>query len=110
LKDIEDARDALEGTYLIRLYAEFQGLLKHQLAANHPATKIPPNSNADWLVSRVLRAEGIKADPALRARLDSVRDYRNDLAHQNNVPQMLTFQEALSTLNTLVAKLSEPLA
>ena len=105
IRDVERSRDGLEATYFIRLHAEFEGLLKEHLKTQHPHIRLPPNPKVDWLLSRVLKAEGIIVDPTLRKELDVIRAYRNDLAHHENPAVVLTFYVALSNLNRLVARL-----
>ncbi len=39
--DFVRAEQNLEATYFIRLYAEFEGVLKDHLATNHPRIKVP---------------------------------------------------------------------
>lgn len=101
----------MEATYFIRLYAEFEGILKDHLATNHPAVRVPDKPKVDWLINRVIRAESIAIEPPLRAKMNAVRDYRNALAHrkQKIVPGIVTFTDALSRLNTFLARLPEPL-
>lgn len=110
-KHFQAARANLEITYFIRLYAEFEGVLKDHMATNHPAVVVPDRPKVDELISRVRRAEGFLIDPVLRARLDEVRDYRNSIAHSGRravVP--VTFAQALSRLNTFLAKLRDPVS
>jgi hypothetical protein len=97
-------------TYLIRLSAEFEGILKHHLVSNHPDVAVSKDAKVDWLVSRVLKAEGLKLDAVLRSNLKSVRDFRNGFAHSGLMPPAtFTFDAALSWFNTFLAKLPDPL-
>ncbi len=107
----------LERTYFIRLFAEFEGILKDHLDTNHPAArwkgslriavrdKIEVNEN----ITLVLRENGLTIPTDERQRLLDVRGYRNSIAHLNlTTPPIITFGDALSRLNTFVAKLPAP--
>lgn len=100
----------VEATYFIRLYAEFEGILKDHLATNHPVLAVPDKPKVDWLISRAARAEGITIDSSLRRRMDNARDYRNSIAHRTRaaVPA-IALVDALSTLNRFLAKPPDPL-
>jgi len=99
----------VEATYFIRLYAEFEGILKDHLATNHLSLAVPDKPKVDWLISRVTRAEAITIDPKLRRKMGDARDYRNSIAHRTRaaVPAV-TLVDALSTLNRFLARLPEP--
>ena len=64
--DFAEAGSHVERTYFIRLYAEFEGILRDHLATNHPSMTVPDKPKVDWLVTRVAKAEGFKIDPNLR--------------------------------------------
>ena len=101
----------LEATYFIRLYAEFEGVLKDHLAANHAHIKVPEKPKVDWLLTRVLQMEALSLEQPLRMRLDAVRDYRNSITHQvRKVVLRVAFADALAVLNTFLARLPEPLS
>ncbi len=61
-KDFVLANQNLEATYFIRLYAEFEGILKDHLATNHSRIKVPEKPRVDWLISRVIQAESISLE------------------------------------------------
>src|SRR5579863_9023246 len=82
-KDFDDAALNLEITYFIWLFAEFEGILKDHLATNHSRVTVPDNPKVDWLMSRVMRAESLTIDAALRRQIDLVRSYRNAIAHRS---------------------------
>lgn len=104
------AGEYLFSTYLIRLSAEFEGILKHHLASNHSSIPIPKDAKVDWLISKVSNKEGFGVDPNLRASLEKVRKYRNDFVHSGQVPMpTFTFDSALSWFNTFLEKLPDPL-
>lgn len=109
-RDLTRTVRGVEATYFIRLYAEFEGILKDHLASNHTGINVPAKPKVDWLISKIIRAEGINLDPILRHSLDAVRNYRNSIAHQTQaaVPTV-SLVRARSTLNTFLAKLPDPL-
>jgi len=106
----ERAQERVEETYFVRMYAEFEGILKDHLTTNHPKVSVPDRPKVDQLISAVLKAEKVTIDPALRAKLDAVRDYRNSIAHSARRPGavFVPFVDALSRLNTFVDKLPDP--
>jgi hypothetical protein len=102
----------LEVTYFVRLTAEFEGILKDHLRSNHPHIAFPAKPSewkVDWFLSRVLQRERLKLDPALRENIDSVRTYRNGIAHGNAGATAIRFVDALTWYNTMLAKLPDPL-
>lgn len=108
--NFQRAAEYVFATYLIRLSAEFEGLLKFHLASSHPGTSVQKDAKIDWLISRVSKAEGFDVDTTLRANLEKVRKYRNDFAHSGQLPlSTFTFDSALSWFNTFLAKLPDPL-
>lgn len=69
-----------EATYFIRLYAEFEGILKDHLKTNYPRVPVPDKPKVDWLISRGVQVEGLTIEQPLRRKMDAVRDYRNLIA------------------------------
>ena len=49
--DFVQAARRAEAAYFIRLYAEFEGILKDHLATNHPQVPVPDKPKVDWLIS-----------------------------------------------------------
>ncbi len=109
-KDFRRVNEYLFATYLIRLSAEFEGILKYHLTSNHSSVSVPKDAKVDWLISKVSKAENFKVDQNLRANLEKVRTYRNGFAHSGQMPPAtFTFDSALSWFNTFLDKLPEPL-
>ncbi len=105
----DEAGRHVEMTYFVRLYAEFEGILKDHLAINHPTVMIADKSKVDKLISLVMRAEGFTLDPILRRKMDNVRDYRNSIAHRAHASApSVTLVDALSSLNKFLARLPDP--
>ena len=75
IRDITTASNRLEGTYIIRLFAEFEtGLRQFMKAFKY---RIPKSTEA--LLNRVKDRAGISKDDSDNAH--AVRDYRNTLVH-----------------------------
>ena len=109
-RDLAQAGQNVEATYIIRLFAEFEGVLKDHLATNHPHVSVPTRPRVDWLINRAVQVESLAIDPLLRRNMDAVRDYRNSIAHRKRTPApAIPLVAVLSTLNTFVAKLPDPL-
>lgn len=117
-RDLRDANALLERTYFIRLFAEFEGILKDHLDTNHPTLrwrgslraavrdKLDVNEN----ISLVIRADSLTLAEGERHKLLEIRGYRNSIAHLNStVPTVITFGDAVSTLNRFLAKLPGPI-
>ncbi len=97
----------LDTTFFVRLTAEFEGILKDHLRANHRITN--PPYKVDALITRVLKLENLEIDPNLRTKLDEARDYRNSIAHRGQAVVAVTFDEAFNRYNRFAAKLPDPL-
>lgn len=107
--NFQRAGEYLFATYLIRLSAEFEGILKYHLTSKHPHISIPKDVKVDWLISKVSKEEGVKIDHNLRTHLEKVRKYRNDFVHSGKTPlSTFTFDSALSWFSTFLAKLPDP--
>ena len=116
-QDFKRTVDSLERTYFIRLFAEFEGILKDHLDTNYSTVlwkgkpradkrdKIDVNEN----ITLVVKHDNIKQVEGERQRLLDIRNYRNSIAHFNSTaPAIVTFNDALSRLNTFLAKLPDP--
>jgi hypothetical protein len=107
---LQNASRNVEVTYFVRLFAEFEGILKDHLQTNHSAAKVPAKPKVDELIALVLKQEQIRIDSKLRGRMNGVRDYRNAIAHSSyGFVAPILFNQALSTLNTFLSKLPDPL-
>src|SRR6266446_3736914 len=74
-RDIGAASDRLEGTYIVRLFSEFETGLRHFLRAK----KLGVPTKAEPLVNKVRGRVGISIDDA--DNVHKVREYRNTLVH-----------------------------
>ncbi len=118
LRDFRNANTLLERTYLIRLFAEFEGILKDHLDTNHPLARwhgrlraeLRDKLEVDENISLIVREDNLRPAAGERQRLLDIRQYRNSIAHLNStVPPVITFGDTLSCLNTFLKKLPEPL-
>ena len=97
----------LETTFFVRPTAEFEGILKDHLHANHRNANLP--LKVDALRARVLKLENLEIDPNLRTKLNEARDYRNSIAHSGQAVVSVTFDEAFNRYNRFAATLPDPL-
>jgi hypothetical protein len=79
-RDIGAASIRLEGTYMVRLFSEFETALRHFLRAK----KLRVPTNAEPLVNKTRDKVGISNDDAKNVHL--VRAYRNTLVHDRLEP------------------------
>lgn len=108
--DLSLADSNAEQTYFIRLYAEFEGILKDHLTTNHSNVNKSEKPKVDWLIRQIVRAEHLAIDPNLRIKMNAVRDFRNSVAHQTSASATsVPFDDALSILNRFVTKLPNPI-
>src|SRR5438128_106655 len=94
VREIERAAEFLEGTYLVRLFAEFETALRTYFQkARHRA---PPSRTRDLLESIAAR----RRIPQEQLRnVHAVRDYRNVLVHEREGDfELMTISEARSHL------------
>jgi hypothetical protein len=108
---LEEATRNLERTYFIRLYAEFEGILKDHLVSNHPAQAFAEEDRprVDDVIARVRQAENLTINPRLRDKLDAARDYRNSIAHSRRTPvPQVSFADGQAALGRLVGMLPDP--
>jgi hypothetical protein len=107
------AANSIERTYFIRLFSEFESILKSHLSTNHPLSwQVLENRKpkVDQLLARVVRYDNLQIDQTLRDRFNNIRDYRNSIAHQSPLQnaRIITFADALARLNKILEKLPEP--
>jgi hypothetical protein len=104
LQEVRAARARLEGTYIIRLFSEFEGCLHYHLTTTPGLTHIPHTAQA--LINRVALRNHIPND--IRLAVHQVREYRNSLVHTaaGIVPAM-SFRDVRRALNQFLAILPE---
>jgi hypothetical protein len=82
-EDFKRAERNLERTYCLRLFVEFEGILKEYLLEMHPAVIVPSKPSAEWLINKVTRLQSLPIHAELVRKVKEVRDYRNALAHSH---------------------------
>ena len=93
LRDIHDCAEDLDDTYLMRLYAVFEVILRDFWKKGcHRRT----HPNAEVLIDRIASARHTSGDDLLGAR--AVREYRNWLVHGGTMPKSVTLSEGASYL------------
>jgi len=99
-RDLRSADDNLEGTYLIRMFAEFETGVRSFWRTIRSRAGAP----AEILLDRVGVTCGIPADVIHVAQ--RAREYRNKLVHDREVEvEVLTVSEARRCFATYVARL-----
>lgn len=97
LADIDKVVNHLEGTYLLRLFSEFEVALRHFLRA----LKLKVPRNAEPLINKVKDRAHIANDNALKVH--DVRRYRNNLVHDDaNPADPISMREATRALGTFL--------
>jgi predicted RNA methylase len=97
-RDLDAASRQLDGTYLVRLFAEFETALRRFLKAER--LRVP--TKAEALVNRVRDKVRISDDDA--NKVHRVRDYRNTLVHDRLEPVTpVSLREATKALSTFLS-------
>jgi hypothetical protein len=97
-RDIVAASDKLEGTYVVRLFSEFETALKYFLTVK----KIKVPKAAEPLVKKVRDRARISDDDAGNVHL--VRDYRNALVHDRRQPTIaVSLRDSTRYLSTFLS-------
>ena len=112
----EDFRRAvvhLEVTYIIRLFATFEGFLKQYLATHHKEVKLPrqpEKMKVGWFIDRVALLQSPHISENLKNGIYDVRACRNDLMHSGRaVSPIISFEDARTNLAKYLDKLPHPL-
>ncbi len=105
--DLITAEENLEGTYLIRLWAEFETAVRSYYGwlTHDPDTRIVTHDLINS-VAGVRRGRAISED--VRRAVHGVRDYRNTLVHARDDPaRPIAITDARHNLNTFLCKLPQ---
>jgi hypothetical protein len=106
---IKASIDHLDNTFIVRLFAEFEGILKDHLKDNSLLPKDEKNVKIDYLISKVYRLEKKTMDPKLRSKFEDLRAYRNGIAHRNSSSfAPIKMEIALNILVKLTIFLPDP--
>jgi hypothetical protein len=97
-RDINTLSDRLEGTYVVRLFSEFETALKHFLRAK----RLKAPTRAELLVNKVRDRIGISIDHA--NNVHKVRDYRNVLVHdRQELVDIISMRDSTRFLSTFLS-------
>lgn len=100
-RDFRRAAELLEGTYIVRLFAEFETALREYW----PTVKAtePPNNMHD-LMQSLASASKVPSDQLQQAH--EVREYRNALVHERTeMPQSIAIAESRRRLCHFLSRL-----
>lgn len=98
--DIHTASDHLEGTYLVRVFSEFETALQHFSRVFN----IRKPGSTEALINRVRDRGHIPTADA--DSVHRVRDYRNDLVHDRaETADPVSIREATSSLCTFLSRI-----
>lgn len=91
----ERAQQNAEATYVVRLFAEFEAVLRNQYPHSRPRRRVPIRSFAliNGLAAHY-RIPGAYVDEVHR-----IREFRHSIAHADPGAPRVTFADALSWLN-----------
>ncbi len=105
--DLLTANENLEGTYLIRLWAEFETAVRSYYAwLIHDADNRIGTHDLINTVAGVRRGRAVSED--VRRAVHAVRNYRNTLVHARDDPtQAVAITDARHNLNAFLCKLPE---
>jgi hypothetical protein len=101
-KDLVAAGTNLEGTYVIRMFAEFESTIRSYWRTIHPQA----HPTVSVLLNRVGDRRQIPTDAIAAAQ--GVREYRNCLVHERDQgPQAVAIPDARGHLQRFLARLPE---
>lgn len=111
-ENLKLAANHLEVTYIIRLFATFEGLLKQYISEYHPTISLPVREEkmkVGWYIDRVAQFQSPHISNQLRMRVFDIRSSRNDLIHSGRATGLtMTFKEAINTLAKYLSFLPDP--
>ncbi|MDB5356933.1 MAG: hypothetical protein JWN24_3386 [Phycisphaerales bacterium] len=90
----------LEPTYTLRLFAEFEGILRDYWAIARPSPR-RRLTRMEILMARVAARVNIPTDALAAA--DLVREHRNEIIHGGSGAQRLTFEASKAALATFIS-------
>ena len=93
----------LEGTYVVRLFAEFEAIIRQQYPHSRPRRRVPVRS---YNLINGLGAH-YHTPPAYLTEVHRVREYRHSIAHADPGAPVIELGEARSWLNRFLACIPE---
>ena len=102
---VSGALSKVEQTYLIRLFSEFEGMLRAYL--DKRSEIVPPR--AYDLINKAAKPRRANVPDNKRDAVHLVREYRNAIVHdQGSGAVAVSFDQALSALNQYLVSLPDP--
>jgi hypothetical protein len=101
LAELTRCKDQLEVNYMMRLFSEFEGALRDFWVRTVRNTR----PGMEVLMDRV--ADRLDMSPVHRAAAHAIRDYRNDIIHQNPRALTHTFGDCAKALGTYLGWLPQ---
>lgn len=99
-RDLVSADDKLEGTYLVRMFAEFETAIRSYWRTIRPKARTP----VEVLLDRV--GDRLAVPTAVTRGAQAVREYRNQLVHDRiQMVESVTIKDARHWLATYLARL-----
>ena len=106
LGQVRTTASRLEATYLIKLFAEFEGILRASLATIRPGRRLRRTPTEALINSVALR---LRIPDYVRDGAHDVRKYRNVLVHPDGeAADAMSFGQAVSLLNHFLVWLPNP--
>ena len=103
---VKTAAERLEATYIIKLFAEFEGILRADLIASRPGRRLRRTPTETVINSVALRR---RIPDTIRDQAHLVRIYRNFLAHPSGeTATILSMKQCVSYLSHFLAWLPNP--
>lgn len=107
--DIERLRGAADEILFIRLFSQFEGILKENLSQHHSSLTLTEDIRAVDLINRAAQRQTPAVSALLREKVHEVRRYRNFLVHPGGITlPVVTFTVALARLSKFVDYFPEP--
>jgi hypothetical protein len=97
--ELDAATQNVQATYIVRLFAEFEAILRAQYPATRPGRRLPPTS------ASLIDAFGsyYRVPAQARDNAHTVRRFRHSIAHADPSDDQMTFSSALSWLNRFLS-------
>lgn len=105
-KHLKKARENLEGTYIVRLFATFEAALRSYDRARHDDPS--RNTKASTMIAQIGGKKVHDIPTSVRDGADQVRRVRNYWAHESDdPPYSMTIDEARARLQRFLSELPE---
>ncbi len=103
---LSDAASNLEGTYLVRLFAEFESALRSSDRARH--NDPTRDTKASTLIDQIGGRRGRDIPPRIRQGAHAVREARNRWAHEGGAaPEEMSLAAARARLQSFLSELPD---